>query len=590
LLVNPFGKTYSLNFGYAGIQADDVFTRTDVARSERGPVMMRLGIQVGDMPLPDRGIRLTRTWEMPIGFTDGGFFVLDDHSRGAFLWGRDENWPKAKITWDLVPATEELEVVVELHDYENWLPSGGQDELTPGRDDLTVHARLQTKDGKPASQAAKRFKFELVDVSHEPGVSLNHPPRGRATADFKDLQFDPKRNGKLTVRPSPPVSQGSPEQTAETADGKYTEADAVISAYDRGAWGTLKVIADMPDGSAIIGHLKGDPSRTDILLPKRQANSKIADVWKEFYQVTSLSDDDDSENDPVGDGYRGDGLSLYEEYRGFHENVEHIRGDPTKKDFFVLNEVGTSAQSGITIFKTVTELLVHSNLRKDELGDDRCINCNHGHAHVVDQHGVRLRNRDPGFVGGKAVGGPGTPKQIREIILHMGRPGPLTSLSSKREYYKVVAHELLHSVNVWHHGEDDIRAVEWTTGTDIHGQAVVMETTLDEEGQLSGPSRPVEIYEDEREIPSDAFRDGRRIWVAVRGGQHSGSEECLMRYDVAGAYVIDSKIAGINRRRFIPSKEYQPAGIGLCSVKSGTVRFGDATKGQCEQQIRVNDK
>jgi hypothetical protein len=506
----------------------------------------------------------------------------------------------------LGPLTEELEVVVEPEDYDNWLPTGGDDELTPGKNDLKVHARLQTKDGKPASQAAKRFKFQLVDVSHEPGVSLNYPPRGRATADFKDLQFEPKRNGKLIVRPSPPVSQSSPEQAAQTADGKYTEADAVISAYDWGAWGTLKVTADMPDGSVIIGHLKGDPSRTDILLPKRQENSKIADRWKRLYDVASLSDDDDGENNPVGDGYRGDGLSLYEEYRGFHANGVHNRGNPTKKDFFLVNEIGARAEPGITIFERLTGLLVHRTLTKDELDADRCINCNHGYAHVVDQHGVRLTLGDLPFTGGSVCGDaecqggrPGTPKDIVLIVIHMGSPNFLSSLSSRQSYTHVIGHELLHSVNVWHHGENDIRYVEWKTGMDGHGNPVVLETSLNDKGQPVGPGRPVAVYNVDRRIPPSRFTDGLRIWVAVRGGQHSGNLKCLMRYDVAGAYVADSKTPGIDRRQWIPIEEEEPIGLELCTVRTGPQRFGNtasgqaigpANRGDCKHQIRVSDR
>ncbi len=489
---------------------------------------------------------------------------------------------------------EHLEVVVDPQDYKSWVPTAGRDELTPGDNPIKVRAILQTKDGKTAT--AKRFKFELVDVSHEPGVSLNYP-LGNRVGNVNDLQFDPQLNSELTVRPSPPVPQGS-NQTAETPEGNYSEAEVVISSYDWGAWGTLKVTADLADGSTITGHLKGDPSRTNIFLPKRQDNSKIADAWKDYWtrfghDVTNLPDDDDSEDEPVGDGSKGDGLSLYEEYRGFHENGVHERGNPWLKDFFVVNEIGKKAQDGISVFEGITRLKVRSELRKEELGNDRCINCNHGYAHVVNQHGVRLTRGDLSFTGGQTQPGPGTPGHVERIVIHLGRR--LGSTSSRRLFDHVIAHELLHSVNVWHHGERDIRWVEWKADT-WQGSPAVIETQFNDHGQPT-VSHPVNVYEDQKPIPPETYADGTRLWVAREGGQHSGDLSCLMRYDVADAYAPQSD--EIQRRQWLSKQEKEEPGLNLCTVHKGTIWFGDAsdheeegppTRGDCKHQIRVSDR
>jgi hypothetical protein len=134
----------------------------------------------------------------------------------------------------------------------------------------------------------------------------------------------------------------------------------------------------------------------------------------------------------------------------------------------------------------------------------------------------------------------------------------------------------------------------WRTGADSHGKPIVIETKLDENGDPVGSGTPVKVYNGDVEIAANSalFKKGLRIWVAVPGGQHSGDLICLMRYDVAKAYVLHSGTGGIPRRRMIDGKDgdYNPRGEGLRTTQEGTVRFRNAVKGNCEHQIRVNDK
>src|SRR5207302_4225671 len=102
-----------------------------------------------------------------------------------------------------------------------------------------------------------------------------------------------------------------------------------------GAYGVLRVTADVA-ALQIPGYIKNDPAKkTKIPLPKRKDDSHIADFWKEDKGVDNLPDTDDEENDPEGDKHPGDGLTLNEEYRGFSENLKHVRANPKKKDLFI---------------------------------------------------------------------------------------------------------------------------------------------------------------------------------------------------------------------------------------------------------------
>src|SRR5262249_37315892 len=94
-----------------------------------------------------------------------------------------------------------------------------------------------------------------------------------------------------------------------------------------------------------------------------------------------------------------------------------------------------------------------------------------------------------------------------------------------------------------------------------------------------------------------ALTGPRQAWIGAFGGQHSGNEDCIMRYAVADAYPRGSK------RYLISAPE--AGGLGLCEDTKGTgvndldhprppatsSRYGDATKNKaCKQQFCVNDK
>src|SRR5207248_2625192 len=131
-----------------------------------------------------------------------------------------------------------------------------------------------------------------------------------------------------------------------------TTATANIACYDYGAYGKIKVTAEVAGGE-IVGYLQGDASKTakPVLLPKRKDNSFIADAWKDDNGVSDLGDDDDSEDSPAGDGHKGDGLTLYEEYRGFSENLRHIRTDPITKDLLIADLINNwRSKNGIQLF------------------------------------------------------------------------------------------------------------------------------------------------------------------------------------------------------------------------------------------------
>ncbi|MDP3001340.1 MAG: hypothetical protein Q8N47_27905 [Bryobacterales bacterium] len=540
---------------------------------------------------------------------------------------------KADLTYDLKPTLVEL--VIEPENYDTWRPEALWDEETPASP-IRVKAKLQNADGTPVAEAgkAKRIVFELVNVSHEPGIAGNMPRRDpKKTADLK---FVAEENTHLEI-------SGDEGNVGRTPDGRYQESYVVVSSFDWGAWGWLKVTAEMEGGATIEGYLKGDRNHKPVRLPQRAANSFIPDSWKRG-KGAEKADSDDGEKEPKGlENCDGDGLTLYEEYRGFIENNEHIEGNPLKKDLFVRNMGGAALEPGIWLFGDLTNLEVHSGFAADELNlRERIMNVNYARApRRVDQHGVVVaicKDVDGGLTilrRGTIRGRPGTTDVV--CVQPPGRSGSLTdqfrlALSDVLfAYDKGVAHELLHATGVEHHGNTDkSRTVRFvpsddpanTTGTPHYEVSGQRATILDEASGRDLAAERDGLYaqlvaeglrQAEAMRAAGAIRDDvaefLRLLVRPRyygaqektfgfpGGEHSGDDDCVMRYHFATYYPVRGQA---NSYYEVPAGT-EPLGFGLCELAAGSgvngsahrpqPRYWDATpgRGRCRWWVCVND-
>jgi hypothetical protein len=246
------------------------------------------------------------------------------------------------------------------------------------------------------------------------------------------------------------------------------------------------------------------------------------------------------------------------------------------KELFVaaLEEVS----DGISLFEFGTGILVHSIL-PEEMTSGRVVNGNkkQGPGSTV-QHGVKMQkdgfeDPKPGLAG-EAAGGPGTPKDIRQISI-------ASDLFARPTRYqaRTVAHELSHAVNVLHHGEGD-ELVRWEARPD---------GSIEE---IGAPPLLIAL-ETEAHVAITLTGTSTLEVIGKEGGQSSGDESCWMRYIWASAY--PSKMDPTIRY----TKFSEEPGNTLCSAKAGTgvnraarspqSRYGDATRGDCSAQLRVRD-
>ncbi|MBP8274798.1 MAG: hypothetical protein KAY59_10225 [Acidobacteria bacterium] len=240
--------------------------------------------------------------------------------------------------WSLTPAeTENYEVLIEpVGNYDKWLPEGHLTEVADeatGANSIQFRVMFQKVGGGTPSQTPESFTFDLLDTSREPGVALNYPLG--ADADRRhDLRFH-EGDGRFSE-----VSEDGQQAITESPDD--LDFKVTVHSYDFGAYGQLRVTATMAGGHEILGRFV-PTGRERIPIPRDDDGDRVADDWEAQYGVGGDAVGSDNDAKPTGQASPGDGIPLFEEYRGFVRlkgrgtERAHIRTDPTLKSLFVID-------------------------------------------------------------------------------------------------------------------------------------------------------------------------------------------------------------------------------------------------------------
>ncbi|MBT9556783.1 MAG: hypothetical protein IV100_12185 [Myxococcales bacterium] len=233
-----------------------------------------------------------------------------------------------QLTWSFSPAVVDQPQAFLLppKDYETWLPEAGADEAADGNTFALGFALEPPKtSNKPITRGAK-WRFELVDVSSEPGTCLNHPIKAKAKTT-PDMAFEAgpgieiSKDGKSAWTKSP-VAGGALK----------------LRSRDWAAYGRVHATAEL-DGHRIEAEVKGQPGLLDLTVPKDADHDKVADAFEGA--LLGLDERSDAE-DPPHSKVAGDTWTHYEEYRGLMAMKggaeSHVRLNPAAKDLVYADE------------------------------------------------------------------------------------------------------------------------------------------------------------------------------------------------------------------------------------------------------------
>ena len=178
---------------------------------------------------------------------------------------------------------------------------------------------------------------------------------------------------------------------------------------------------------------------------------------------------------------------------------------------------------------------------------------------------------------------------------------------------------MLHCSNIQHHGDNDYWQGYYKILPD-KSSVVFSEINMegygvdkDQDGIVDEIKIKLMDEKGKEILPTDArWQEGgqwekgfRLYFVGVEGGQHSGDNDCIMRYDVAQGYAKGNVHYMIQAPDSFKSDTpllmfNQLTGISLCGSADGTgvnasgykplSLFGKATNGNCKHQFCINDK
>ena len=410
---------------------------------------------------------------------------ISAHGRGVDCAGMSDacvpDWPWAQ-SYTIPAGGSRLALFLDVPD------ANGNYNFNPAdpQDDLPTFLPGTCPDGLscPAPSAVKAIQRVRVIAAYvdSSDTIVSPPPNARVhfslvnTSSFAGIAMnaaDPRGTGRLDFSLIPP--------TQPTIDPTSKIATVELDVWD---YGGFTIVRALPASG-------GEPA--EIRLPVDSEPNLVPDAgWRtlngQVVTPASASEDMDQYPTAVGApdielGLKGDGLSAFEEFRGFMVRGTHLRTDPERKDLFIKALTGWEIGFATTL-PTVTHILDAS-----EFGPDRIINFNFSNGAGASiphfaQRGLWLT--DAGYLRShfgwachidyspcpaQSINDPippaASPNESGEILIFVAThyteladnityqhaPFPYDPAQIANEVRRTIGHEIGHGVHICHHGQ-----------------------------------------------------------------------------------------------------------------------------------------
>lgn len=328
----------------------------------------------------------------------------------------------------------------------------------------------------------------------------------------------------------------------DAAASGYLRADILVN----NAWMPVKCVGATADEFGL-----------SLSIPLDKNGDGIADAWTDGAGLDPYCDSDSSANTKS----LGDGLTVFEEYRGVYTaGMNHERLSPKVHDLFVhdyTHLLGASLTETARLYRA--EGIALHQLQEGQFSDD-VVNwnsdCQAGRQYmlVVMDAGIKPDHVPQSNWDAIWKSAAGIASDITSPVDKTNTVFVTTSTAGDK-LPALLAHELGHNINCQHHGS---------------------------------LNRTVTLKNDA--ISGQSLADGD-YYIAVAGGENSGDTSCFMRYQYANLACLDKNIPLPVKSNPGTYQLYTWPGTRTCfcnAKNSNIIPFlGEASRGNCQNQIRI---
>ncbi len=469
---------------------------------------------------------------------------------------RVELVPYSEMKYDayIVPINTGSDKKTTADFYSKWVPQGRTKTQSANDYGNSISFRIKIVEREHPEKELGAMPFQvrwkLDSVSTHAGDCLNFPLQ--STDNSPDLRFDTS----ASLLPNGMQKRTTTELLSGVDNGSACMASVLCTDY--AACGLLRAHVTMVDNSRsyeLDAHL---PSSTvnDLPIPCDENHNCIADQWEKDKGVFTMlvGPQWDDEHQPGNDN-NGDGLTLFEEYRGAFVQGAHKRLSPFQKELFVVNNSAVLKDQQLDELEKLSgadrgiKVLV---LRKDELPTNLHVNANRTSFSGGAQCGVRIEDKAGTAASagafGKAVAKGGdnaplhSPKDLDYIWLCMA------AVSEEAPFIKNIngfiahtaLHEVAHALGVPHH----------------NGDASIAYRPLSDIGRFNDNNCVVYDQRTKKQSSwSDIVNDAQTHWNAydmhiTHATEACGDVNCIMCYNSIVSYAVyPARYTGTDSRK-----------------------------------------